>query len=123
MIIAADYPFLDIVWTMLVFFLWVCWIWMMVFLLSDLFGRTDIGGWGKAAWCVLMIFLPFVGVLAYLISQHDKIAERRLAEAERARRAFGGGAATEIARAAELRDKGVISAPEFEALKAKALAA
>src|SRR3977135_2717528 len=76
MLIAADYPFLDIFWTMIIFFAWVVWIWMMVVILSDVFRRRDIGGWAKAAWVIFMIVLPFIGVLSYLIAQHDGIAQR-----------------------------------------------
>jgi hypothetical protein len=71
MVIAADYPFLDIVFTMIIFFAWVVWIWMMFLILSDVFRRRDISGWSKAAWIVFLIILPFIGVLAYLIVQHD----------------------------------------------------
>ena len=74
--IAADYPFLDIVWTMIIFFTWVVWVWMMILILSDVFRRRDISGWRKASWVVLLIVLPFIGVLAYLIAQHDAMAER-----------------------------------------------
>src|SRR3954452_3557196 len=80
MVIAADYPFLDIVFTMAIFFAWVVWIWMMLMILTDVFRRRDISGWGKAAWIVFLIVLPFVGVLAYLIAQHDAMAERRAGE-------------------------------------------
>src|SRR5215212_4819653 len=76
MIVAADYPFLDVLWTMIIFFAWVVWIWMMVVILSDVFRRRDIGGWAKAAWVVFMLVLPFLGVLIYLIAQHEGMAER-----------------------------------------------
>src|SRR3954464_307185 len=76
MILAADYPFLDVVWTMVIFFAWVVWIWMMIVILGDVFRRRDIGGWAKAAWGVFMIILPFLGVLVYLIAQHDGMAQR-----------------------------------------------
>ena len=77
MVIAADYPFLDIVFTMLIFFAWVVWIWMMIMILSDVFRRHDISGWGKATWVVFLIVLPFIGVLVYLVAQHDGMAARR----------------------------------------------
>src|SRR3954468_11956777 len=116
--LAADYPFLNILWTMIIFFTWVMWIWMMVYLFTDLFRRADIGGWGKAAWCVFMIVLPFLGALIYLIAQHDGIAQRNLERMQAAEQAFdqrvqaaavaqgngggGGGAAGEIERASKL---------------------
>src|SRR5947199_3204083 len=88
MVIAADYPFLDILWTMIIFFAWVAWIWMMVVILTDVFRRRDIGGGAKAAWCVFMIVLPFIGVLCYLIAQHDGIAQRNMEQAQQAQKQF-----------------------------------
>ena len=131
MVFAADYPFLDVFWTMIIFFAWVVWIWMMVAILSDVFRRKDIGGWAKAAWCVFMIVLPFIGVLTYLIAQHDGMAQRNIAQVEAAQKEFdthvrsvaGGGAAAEIEKAEQLLARGAISQAEFDALKAKALAA
>ena len=134
MVIAADYPFLDVLWTMIIFFAWVAYIWMMVVLLTDIFRRRDIGGWSKAAWCVFMIALPFLGVLVYLISQHDHIAERNLEGAKRQQQQFddyvktvasgdGGGAASEIEKGKRLLDTGAITQEEFDAIKTKALAA
>jgi hypothetical protein len=133
MVIAADYPFLDILWTMIIFFTWVVWIWLMFVILTDVFRRRDISGWGKAAWTVFLIVLPFLGALVYLISQHDKMADRS-AEAARGQQAEldhyvksvagnGGGAAGEIEKAKRLLDTGAITQSEFDALKAKALAA
>jgi hypothetical protein len=132
-VIAADYPFLNILWSMIIFFSWVVWIWMMIVILTDVFRRHDISGWGKAAWTVFLIVLPFLGVLVYLISQHDKMADRS-AEAERGQQAEldhyvksvagnGGGAASEIEKAKQLLDTGAITQSEFDALKAKALTA
>src|SRR3954463_5353036 len=77
MITAADYPFLDIVGTMLVFFLWIMWFWTLIVVLSDVFSRRDIGGWAKAAWTGFMLFLPILGVLVYLIAEGREMAERR----------------------------------------------
>ena len=132
MVIAADYPFLDVLWTMILFFAWVVWIVMMVAILADVFRRRDIGGWAKAGWCVFLIVLPFLGVLVYLVAQHDGIAERNEQRAElaqrqwdeRVRRSVSGadGAAAEIERAEQLLAKGTISHTEFESLKAKAIA-
>ena len=130
MVIAADYPFLDVLWTMLIFFLWVVWIWIVVTVLIDIFRRTDLGGFGKAAWVIFVVILPWLGVLIYLIAQHDGMQERSMKQVQSQRRALddyvrdtaGGGSAGEIAKAKELLDAGAINQPEFEALKAKALA-
>ena len=131
MVIAADYPFLDIVFTMLIFFAWVVWIWMMIMILSDVFRRRDISGWGKAAWVVFLIVLPFIGVLVYLVAQHDGMAERRSGDLRDAEAQMDDylrsvpaeqGPASEIAKAAQLRDSGAITQTEFETIKAQALA-
>ncbi|HKP89235.1 MAG TPA: SHOCT domain-containing protein [Thermoleophilaceae bacterium] len=132
MVLAADYPFLNILWSMIIFFAWVVWIWMMIVILGDVFRRRDIGGWAKAAWCVFMIVLPFLGVLVYLIAQHDGMAQRS-ADAQKAAEqqmsdyvksvAGGSGATDEIARAKKLYDEGTINQAEFEKLKSNALAA
>jgi Phospholipase_D-nuclease N-terminal len=134
MVLAADYPFLDILWSMIVFFSWVIWIWIMIVLLTDLFSRRDIGGWAKAAWTVFLIVLPFLGALVYLISQHDAMAERRNKAVEaqqsavdsRIRQVAGSdaaGPATEIANAKGLLDSGAIDQGEYDRLKQRALAA
>ena len=131
MVFAADYPFLDIFWTVLIFFMWVIWLWIVVTVLMDLFRRHDIGGWGKAAWALFVIVLPFLGVFMYLITQGRQMAERRTAEMRESRASFdsyvrdvagSGGTAAEIAKAKELLDKGAIDQAEFEQLKRKALA-
>lgn len=129
MLIAADYPFLDIFWTMILFFAWVAWIWIAVTVLVDIFRRADIGGWHKAAWVVFVIVVPFLGVLVYLIVQHDGMRERSEKQAQAQKAAFdsyvrdaAGGAAAEIAKAKELLDAGTITQAEFEAIKAKATA-
>ncbi len=128
MLIAADYPFLDILWTMIIFFAWVAWFWILITVFADLFRRHDIGGWGKAAWVVFLIVVPFLGVLVYLIAQHDGMRERSTKEAKEQRAAFdqhvreaAGGSAAEIAKAKELLDAGAISQAEFDRIKQKAL--
>ena len=130
--IAADYPFLDILWTIIIFFTWVVWIWIMIVILTDVFRRRDISGWVKALWVVFLIILPFLGALIYLIAQHDGMAQRQ-AEAAKGQKeqmddyvrsvAGSGGAAAEIDKAKQLLDSGAITQTEFDALKAKALAA
>ena len=129
MVIAADYPFLDVFWTIIVFFCWVIWFWLVITVFADLFRRHDISGWGKAAWVVFVIVLPFLGVLVYLIAQHDGMRERSMKQADAQKQAFddyvrdtAGGSAGEIAKAKELLDSGTISQAEFDAIKAKALA-
>ena len=86
--IAADYPFLDVLWTMIIFFCWVIWIWIVITVFMDLFRRHDVSGWGKAAWVVFVIVLPFLGVLIYLIAQHDGMRERSMQQAEAQKQAF-----------------------------------
>jgi putative oligomerization/nucleic acid binding protein/phospholipase D-like protein len=129
--VASDYPFLDVFWSMLIFFLWVAWIWLLITILTDVFRRHDISGWGKALWTIFVIVAPFLGVLIYLIVESKGMAERNLqtqqqyqAQADDYIRtvAGGGDAAGQIAKAKELLDSGAISQAEFESLKAKALA-
>ena len=69
MLVASDYPFLDIMWTMFIFFAWVIWIWLLILVLSDNFRRRDHSGWAKAGWTLLVIFLPLIGVLIYMITR------------------------------------------------------
>jgi len=138
MVFAADYPFMDVLWTMILFFCWVAWIWLLVMIFSDLF-RRDISGWAKAAWVVFLIVLPFLGVLIYLISEGKDMTARRISDAAASRAEFddyvrtvaqdggaagagGGGAAAQIQQAKALLDSGAISQQEFDQLKAKALA-
>jgi hypothetical protein len=128
MLLATDYPFLDLLWSMLIFFCFVIWIWIVIAVLTDVFRRHDISGWGKAGWTIFVIVLPFLGVLVYLIAQHDGMRDRSLEDAKREQAAMdeyvretAGGSATEIAKAKELLDSGAISQQEFDAIKAKAL--
>jgi len=129
--IAADYPFLNILWSMIIFFLWVAWIWVLILILSDVFRRHDLSGWGKAGWTFFLIVLPFLGALIYLIAHGDGMAERRAQDVQGQRAqmddyvrsvAGSGGAAAEIDKAKQLLDSGAINQTEFDALKAKALA-
>jgi general stress protein CsbA len=132
MVIAADYPFLDVLWSMIIFFCWVAWIWLLIVIFSDLF-RRDLSGWAKAGWIVFLIVLPFLGALIYVIANGTEMTERRVRDAEaaqaqvddRIRQVAGsgdGGAAGEIQRAKQLLDSGTITQQEYEQLKAKALA-
>jgi hypothetical protein len=128
-IAASDYPFLDVLWTMVLFFAWLAWIWIAITIFSDVFRRDDIGGWGKAAWVAFVIVTPFLGALIYLIVQNDGMRERAEKTARAQQRAFddyvkerAGGSAAEIAKAKELLDNGTIDQAEFDAIKAKAIA-
>ena len=131
MVVAADYPFLDVLWTILIFFLWVMWFWILIVVLGDLFSRRDISGWSKTGWALFVLFLPFLGVLVYLGVNGDGMAERRATDVRQAQVqtdeyirsvAGSGGAAAEIDRAKQLLDSGAIDAQEFATLKQRALA-
>jgi hypothetical protein len=129
--LAANYPFLDVMWTMLVFFAWVIWFWLLITIFSDIFRRHDISGWTKAAWTIFVIILPFLGVFVYMIAESKGMAERNMERAQAAQSqaddyirnvAVGSDPAEQIAKAKSLLDNGTISSSEFEALKQKALA-
>ena len=141
MVVASSgYPLLDAMWTMIVFFAWVIWFWLLIVIFSDLFRRSDISGWGKAGWFLLVLVLPYIGVLIYLIAQGKHMAERRQSDAIDSKKQFdayvrdvaaspsGGSAGTgnsasdQISKGKQLLDSGAITADEFEALKRKALA-
>ena len=128
---ASSYPFLGILWDMLIFFAWVIFIWIAITVLIDVFRRHDMSGWGKAAWTVFVVLIPWIGVLVYLIVNHAGMAERRYREAQTAQAQFddyvrttagSAGAASEIEKAKQLLDSGAITRDEFDAIKAKALA-
>jgi Short C-terminal domain len=130
--LASSYPFLDVMWTMLVFFLWVLWFWLLFMVFADIFRRDDLSGWGKTGWLVFTIVLPYLGVFVYLISQGSGMTDRRVegAKAQQAqlddyvRQTAGtGGVATEIEKAKGLLDSGAITQAEFASIKEKALAA
>jgi hypothetical protein len=127
MVIAADYPFLDVLWTMIIFFTWVIWIWIMVVILTDVFLRRDIGGWTKALWTIFLIVFPFLAALIYLIKQHDGLQQRQLERAgtfsAAAARSSAGPSdgVDQIHKAQELLEKGAITQAEFDTIKAKAL--
>ncbi len=130
--LAANYPFLDVMWTMLVFFAWVIWFWLLITVFSDIFRRHDISGWGKAGWTVFVIILPFLGVFIYMIAESKGMAERSAKQVQAAQTqtddyirqvAAQGDPASQIAQAKTLLDSGAINQQEFDALKQKALAA
>jgi len=132
MFVLASYPFLDVMWTMLVFFLWVLWFWFLFMVFADIFRRHDLSGWGKAGWLIFVIILPYLGVFVYFITQSEGMTRRNIDRAQRQQAQFddyvrstaggGGGAAAEIERAKGLLDSGAITQAEFDALKQKALA-
>jgi hypothetical protein len=126
------YPLLDLFWTMLVFFGFVIWFWLLFVIFGDIFRRHDIGGWGKAAWTLLIIVLPIFGSLIYLIAQGRHMAERRSAEVAAARTSYEqdvrsiasngqAGPTDQISTAKRLLDEGAITPQEYDALKQKAL--
>ena len=129
--LAADYPFLDVMWTMLVFFIWILWIWLLFTVFADIFRRHDITGAKKTLWIVFAILLPFLGVVIYLITQNVGMTERQLERTRSQREQFdahvrqaagSGGASDEIEKAKQLLDSGAITQAEFDAIKQKALA-
>ena len=126
----ADYTFLDVFWSMLVFFVWVAWFVLLFHVIGDIFRRRDASGGTKTLWLIFVILLPFLGVFIYLIANSDDMARRSMerAQAQQADMddyvrtvASSGGAAAEIERAKGLLDSGAITQQEFDALKAKAL--
>lgn len=129
-VLAADYPsFFQVLWTTLMFFLFVAWIWVLISVFSDLFRRHDMGGFMKAIWAIGLIFIPFLGVLIYLIAYGNDMAKRNAEQVIQAQKQFdahvksvAGGSAAEIAHAKELLDAGTITQEEFNTIKAKALA-
>lgn len=127
--IAADYPFLDILGSMLVFFGFVVWFWLLISVFGDLFRRHDVGGFAKFAWAVFVIVVPLLGVLVYLIAEGKDMAQRNLAEAQARKAEFdsyvretAGGPGAEIAHAKQLLETGAITQAEFDQIKQKALA-
>jgi predicted PurR-regulated permease PerM len=130
LLVAADYPFLDVLWTMIIFFLWIIWFFLLFRIIVDVFRRRDISGFGKTLWIIFVILLPFLGVFIYLITQGHHMTERDLEQARAAQSQFddyvqsvasSGGAAAEIERAQKLLESGTITQAEFDAIKAKAL--
>jgi hypothetical protein len=131
MFLASDYPFFDVFWTIVIFFVWVAWLMILFRIFGDVFRRHDISGWGKAAWLIFVVVLPFLGVLIYLIANGHEMSQRDVEHARAARAEFddyvkstagSGGPAAEIDKAKRLLDSGAITQAEFDALKAKAIA-
>lgn len=130
-LLAADFGTGQILWDMLWFFLFVIWIWLLITVFADIFRSPDMGGFAKAIWVIFVVILPYLGVFVYLIARGGKMHEHAAAQMQAqdaAARAYIQNAAgtkaspaEEVARLADLRDKGVISEAEFQAAKAKAL--
>jgi membrane protein implicated in regulation of membrane protease activity len=127
-----SYPLLGAFWTIFEIFLWVLWIWILIYVFIDIFRSRDLSGWGKALWFLFVLFIPLIGVLVYLIARGSSMHERAMKEAQQQDQEFrayvqdaagSGNTADQLAKLADLRDRGVITADEFEREKAKVLAA
>jgi hypothetical protein len=127
----SDYPFLSVFWSMMIFFFWIIWIWLLITVFADIFRRRDMGGGAKTLWIIFVIILPYLGVFIYLITQGGNMADRSAKEADAYQAQFderiksvagSGGAAAEIEKAKNLLDSGAITQAEFDAIKQKALA-
>jgi hypothetical protein len=131
--LAAEFGTGQVFWSMLWFFLFFIWIWLLIVIFGDIFRSPDLSGWGKALWSIFIIVLPYLGVLVYLIARGHKMHEHAARDAATREAAFrdyvqnvagadrGGGTASEITKLAELRDRGVITEDEFQRAKARAL--
>ena len=126
-----SYPLLSVFWTILEIFLWVIWIWILIWILIDIFRSHDLSGWAKALWFLFVLFIPLVGVLVYLIVRGGKMQERAVKQSQRDDEQFRAyvqdaagsqSSADQLAKLADLRDRGVITAEEFDREKAKILA-
>ena len=124
-----SYPLLSVFWTILEIFLWVIWIWILIWILIDIFRSHDLSGWAKALWFLFVLFIPLVGVLVYLIVRGGKMQERAVQQAQQDDKQFrsygqdaaGTSTADQLSKLADLRDRGVITAEEFDREKAKIL--
>ena len=123
--VAADYPFLDVLWTMLVIFAWIIWFWLLITVFSDLFRRHDIGGWAKAAWVIFVLILPYLGVFIYLVSQGHGMGERAQKAQQDAvqhmKSELGYSVADELQKLDALHSQGKLSDAEYQQLRAKTL--
>ena len=129
--LATSYPLLEVFWTMLIFFAFVVWIWILITVFVDLFRRRDASGWAKVGWIIFIVVLPYLGVFVYLIAQHNGMTERAIEQQQQTQRQMDGyvrsvagdsDPAGQIANAKKLLDAGTITNEEFESLKSKALA-
>ena len=133
-IASSSYPLLNVFWSMLYFFLWIIWIWILIMVFIDIFRSHDLSGWGKALWFLFVLFVPLIGVLVYLIARGGKMQEHAARDDQQQDQQFRqyvqeaaasspANTADQLSKLAELRDRGVISAEEFDREKAKVLAA
>jgi Short C-terminal domain len=133
-VLAYDYPLIGIFWTTLIFFLWVIWLVLLFRTIVDVFRSDDLGGASKVLWLIFVLVFPYLGVFAYIIARGDKMAEHDLARMQAQQASMesyvrsvagagggGGGVSSELARLADLKDKGVITDAEFAQQKAKLL--
>ena len=127
-----SYPLLGAFWTILMIFLWVIWFWILITIFIDLFRSRDLSGWAKALWFIFILILPLIGVLVYLIARGGKMHEHAARDAQVQEQQFrqyvqeaagsGESTADQLSKLADLRERGVITADEFESQKAKILA-
>jgi hypothetical protein len=131
MVVATEWTFGQVMWSMLIFFCWILFFWMLFAVLGDIFRRNDIHGWGKTGWILFVIFLPFLGIFVYLIANSRGMAERNMKQVQDAQAstdayiksvASSSDPAATIEKGHELLEKGAITQTEFEQLKAGALA-
>ena len=129
---ASSYPLLNVFWTIFEFFLWIIWIWILIWIFIDIFRSHDLSGWAKALWFLFVLFIPLIGVLVYLIVRGGSMHERAVQDARRQDQEFRQyvqqaassappSTADQLSKLADLRDRGVISAEEFDREKAKVL--
>jgi hypothetical protein len=130
-VLAADYPFLDVMWSMILFFSFFIWIWLLITVFADLFRRHDASGFVKVLWIIFVIVLPFLGVFLYIIAEHNGMNERSQKQAAAAQASFDtyvqsvatkSDPTAQIANAKGLLDSGAITQTEFDQIKQKALA-
>lgn len=131
-----DYPLLNLFWTMLWLFLWVMWFFLLFKVVSDIFRDHSMSGWAKAGWLVLVLLLPYIGVLVYLIVRGRSMGERDAKQVKENEEAFrdyvrkaagsggGGGSspAEDLSKLSDLKDKGHLTQEEFDRAKEKLLA-
>jgi len=130
-LIATSYPFLEVFWTMLIFFAFFIWIWLLFIVFADIFRRRDSSGWVKVLWIIFIIIIPYFGVFVYLIAEHKGMTERAVEQQERNQSemasyvqsvAGGSDPTQQIAKGEELLKQGTITQAEFEQIKRQALA-
>ncbi len=128
--LASSYPLLNIFWTMLWFFLFFAWIWLLIIVFGDIFRSHDLSGWGKALWTIFVVLVPWLGVLVYLIARGGKMQDRAAKEAQQQDQAFRSyvqdvaaptNSADQLTKLADLKASGAISDQEFQTAKAKLL--